>query len=126
MEEYTDAEREYHSDIIQDTIDVVEKRKPTFEFPIEEHVDLLISYDAQVSLMSGMEDLIHTEEYTELYNKSQEIVQYLVQTYQKTSILQIEPYYQYCKIIEQMMLLISTDTAESQDELSKMFDKMTM
>jgi len=126
MEEYTDAEREYHSDIIQDTIDVVEKRKPTFEFPIEEHVDLLISYDAQVSLMSGMEDLIHTEEYTELYNKSQEIVRYLVQTYQKTSILQIEPYYQYCKIIEQMMLLISTDTAESQDELSNMFDKMTM
>ena len=45
MNTYTDEEKEYHTDIITDAIDFIEKRKASFEIPIQDHIDLILSYN---------------------------------------------------------------------------------
>jgi hypothetical protein len=126
MDMYTDEEKDYHTDIIRDAIETVEKRKVGFEFSVEEHIDMLISYDALTTMTNGMEDLVHSKEYTELYNNTQNLARYLIDNYHLTGKLLIQPYYEYCKMIEQMIDMIAFDSAESQDELAEMFQEMTV
>ena len=71
MEIYTEEEREYHSDIIDDAIDFLEKKKPNFEIPIEDHIDMIIGYNAHMDMLKGTEDIYDTEEYVKLFEHSE-------------------------------------------------------
>lgn len=123
MEVYTDEEKEYHTDIITDAIDFIEKRKQSFEIPIEEHIDLLLSYNEYKEMLRGTESIVNKEEYDKLYEQTTNIVTYLISTYRRTSELNLEYYYMFCKTIEKMMKIIAEDTSEEED-ISNMFQMM--
>jgi len=126
MEVYTEEEREYHSDIIQDAIDFLERRKPSFEIPVEEHIDLILSYHAHMDLLSGTEDILNKEEYIKLYEHSEITVRYLAEVYRKTTTLNLDCYYVFCKTISKMMEIIVRDTGSSEEDLADIFKKMKM
>lgn len=125
MEVYTDEEKEYHTDIITDAIDFVEKRKQSFEIPIEEHIDLLLSYNEYKEMLRGTESIVNKEEYDKLYEQTTNIVTYLISTYRRTSELNLEYYYMFCKTIDKMMKIIAEDTSEEED-ISNMFQMLKM
>jgi hypothetical protein len=125
MQTFTDEEKEYHTDIITDAIDFVEKRKQSFEIPIEEHIDLLLSYNETKDMLRGTESIINKEEYDKLYEQSNNIVTYLISTYRRTSELNLEYYYMFCKTIDKMMKIIAEDTSEEED-ISNMFQMLKM
>ena len=125
MELYTDEEKEYHTDIITDAIDFVEKRKQSFEIPIEEHIDLLLSYNEYKEMLRGTESIVNKEEYDKLYEQTTNIVTYLISTYRRTSELNLEYYYMFCKTIDKMMKIIAEDTSEEED-ISNMFQMLKM
>ena len=125
MEVYTDEEKEYHTDIITDAIDFIEKRKQSFEIPIEEHIDLLLSYNEYKEMLRGTESIVNKEEYDKLYEQTTNIVTYLISTYRRTSELNLEYYYMFCKTIDKMMNIIAEDTSEEED-ISNMFQMLKM
>lgn len=125
MEVYTDEEKEYHTDIITDAIDFVEKRKQSFEIPIQEHIDLLLSYNEYKEMLRGTESIVNKEEYDKLYEQTTNIVTYLISTYRRTSELNLEYYYMFCKTIDKMMKIIAEDTSEEED-ISNMFQMLKM
>jgi hypothetical protein len=125
MNTYTDEEKEYHTDIITDAIDFVEKRKQSFEIPIEEHIDLLLSYNEYKEMLRGTESIVNKEEYDKLYEQTTNIVTYLISTYRRTSELNLEYYYMFCKTIDKMMKIIAEDTSEEED-ISNMFQMLKM
>jgi hypothetical protein len=125
MQTFTDEEKEYHTDIITDAIDFVEKRKQSFEIPIEEHIDLLLSYNETKDMLRGTESIINKEEYDKLYEQSNNIVTYLISTYRRTSELNLEYYYMFCKTIDKMMKIIAEDTSEEED-ITNMFQMLKM
>jgi hypothetical protein len=126
METYTDEEREYHTDIINDIIDFVEKRKPSYEIPFEEHVDLILSYSSQVDSLHATDDIVDKEEYITLCQQSEILVRQLANEYTKTSQINMECYYRFCKIVEQMLTIIVRDTDSTENDISDMFTKMKM
>jgi len=126
MEVYTEEEREYHSDIIQDAIDFLERRKPSLEIPIEEHIDLILSYNAHMDLLSGTEGIVNKQEYIKLYEQSEIIVRYLAEVYKKTTNLNLDCYYTFCKTISKMMEIIIADTDSCEEDLADIFKKMRM
>ena len=125
MEVYTDEEKEYHTDIITDAIDFVEKRKQSFEIPIQEHIDLLLSYNEYKEMLRGTESIVNKEEYDKLYEQTINIVTYLISIYRRTSELNLEYYYMFCKTIDKMMKIIAEDTSEEED-ISNMFQMLKM
>jgi hypothetical protein len=126
METYTDEEREYHTDIINDIIDFVEKRKPSYEIPFEEHADLILSYSSQVDSLHATDDIVDKEEYITLCQQSEILVRQLANEYTKTSQINMEYYYRFCKIVEQMLTIIVRDTDSRENDISDMFTKMKM
>jgi len=124
MEIYTEDEREYHSDIIDDAIDFLEKKKANFEIPIEEHIDLIISYNSHMDMLRGTEDIYDTEEYVKLFEHSEILVRYLAEVYHKTGELNLQTYYVFCKTIQKMMQILATDTGESDIGIEQIFQKM--
>jgi hypothetical protein len=125
MQTFTDEEKEYHTDIITDAIDFVENRKQSFEIPIQEHIDLLLSYNETKDMLKGTEIIINKEEYDKLYEQSSNIVNYLISTYRKTSELNLEYYYIFCKTVERMMRITVEDINEEED-ISNMFQMLKM
>jgi hypothetical protein len=125
MQTFTDEEKEYHTDIITDAIDFVEKRKQSFEIPIEEHIDLLLSYNETKDMLKGTEIIINKEEYDKLYEQSSNIVNYLISTYRKTSELNLEYYYIFCKTVERMINITVEETNEDED-ITNMFQTLKM
>lgn len=124
MEIYTDEEREYHMDIIVDAIDALEKKKENFEIPIEDHIDLIISYNAHMDMLKGTEDIYDKEEYVKLYEHSEILVHYLAEVYQKTGELNLQTYYIFCKTVQKMMEIIAADTGATEDNIEEIFQKM--
>lgn len=125
MQTFTEAEKEYHTDIITDAIDFVEKRKQSFEIPIQEHIDLLLSYNETKDMLKGTEIIINKEEYNKLYEQSSNIVSYLISTYRKTSELNLEYYYIFCKTVERMINITVEETNEDED-ITNMFQTLKM
>ena len=125
MQTFTEAEKEYHTDIITDVIDFVEKRKQSFEIPIQEHIDLLLSYNETKDMLKGTEIIINKEEYNKLYEQSSNIVSYLISTYRKTSELNLEYYYIFCKTVERMINITVEETNEDED-ITNMFQTLKM
>lgn len=121
---YSEEEREFHSDIINDAVDFVEKKKVSLEIPIEEHINLLISYNEHVEDLAGTNDIVDTAEYTKLYEQSKILVRYLIEVYEKTTNINMNTYYTFCKVIEKMMDILFR-SVES-DELANMFKGMKM
>jgi hypothetical protein len=124
MEIYTEDEREYHSDIIEDAIDFLEKKKPNFEIPIKDHIDMIIGYNAHMDMLKGTEDIYDTEEYVKLFEHSEILVRYLAEVYHKTGELNLQTYYIFCKTIQKMMEIIATDTGATDIGIEQMFQKM--
>jgi len=124
MEMYTEEELEYHTDIIMDMINFKEGRTEALQLPIEEHIDLIIACDAQMSMLSGTEDIIEVEEYKKLYDQSEILVHYLAEIYQKNGYINIDVYYNFCKIIQRMIEILSNDTGASKDDIELLFQKM--
>lgn len=121
---YTEEELEYHTDIIMDMINFKEGRTEALQLPIEEHIDLIIACDAQMSMLSGTEDIIEVEEYKKLYDQSEILVHYLAEIYQKNGYINIDVYYNFCKIIQRMIEILSNDTGASKDDIELLFQKM--
>jgi len=127
MEIYTEEEREYHMDIIVDAIDTLERRKPEFEIKIEDHIDLIISYNAHMDMLKGTEDIYHTEDYVKLYEHSEILVHYLAEVYQKTGELNLQTYYIFCKTVQKMMEIIANDAGDNiENKLEIMFNNMSI
>lgn len=124
METYTEEELEYHTDIIMDMIHFKEGKTEALQLPIEEHIDLIIACDAQMSMLSGTEDIIEVEEYKKLYDQSEILVHYLAEIYQKNGYINIDVYYNFCKIIQRMIEILSNDTGASKDDIELLFQKM--
>ena len=122
--DYSAEEREFHSDIINDAVEFVEKKKLSLEIPIEEHINLLISYNEHVENLAGTNDIVNTVEYTKLYEHSKILVRYLIEVYEKTTNINMNTYYTFCKVIEKMMDILFR-SVES-DELENMFKGMKM
>jgi hypothetical protein len=125
MQTFTDEEKEYHTDIITDAIDFMEKRKESFEIPIEEHIDLLLSYNETKDMLKGTEIVLNKEEYDKLYEQSGNVVSYLISTYRKTSELNLEYYYIFCKTVERMINITVEETNEDED-ITNMFQTLKM
>jgi hypothetical protein len=123
MDICTEEEKEYHTDIITDYIDVVEKRKPHLEIPIEEHIDLIISYNAHMDMLKGTEGIYDTDEYVKLFEQSEILVRYLAEIYQKNGELNMHTYYIFCKTIQRMMEILA-DEAETDIGIEQIFQKM--
>jgi len=124
MEMYTEEELEYHTDLIMDMIRFKEGETEALQLPIEEHIDLIIACDAQMSMLSGTEDIIEVEEYKKLYDQSEILVHYLAEIYQKNGYINIDVYYNFCKIIQRMIEILSNDTGASKDDIELLFQKM--
>ena len=125
MQTFSDEEKEYHTDIITDAIDFMEKRKESFEIPIEEHIDLLLSYNETKDMLKGTEIVLNKEEYDKLYEQSGNVVSYLISTYRKTSELNLEYYYIFCKTVERMINITVEETNEDED-ITNMFQTLKM
>lgn len=125
MQMYTEAEKEYHTDIITDAIDFMEKRKESFEIPIQEHIDLLLSYNESKDMLKGTEIVLNKEEYDKLYEQSGNVVNYLISTYRKTSELNLEYYYIFCKTVERM-INITVEDINQEEDITNMFQMLKM
>jgi hypothetical protein len=124
MDIYTEDEREYHMDIVNDAINFLEKKKANFEIPIVEHINMIISYNAHMDMLKGMEDIYDKEEYVKLFEQSEILVRYLAEVYQKTGELNLQSYYVFCKTIQKMMEIIAADTGATKDDIEELFQKM--
>jgi hypothetical protein len=124
MENYTEEELEYHTDLIMDMIRFKEGETEALQLPIEEHIDLIIACDAQMSMLSGTEDIVEVEEYKKLYDQSEILVHYLAEIYQKNGYINVDVYYNFCKIIQRMIEILSNDTGASKDDIELLFQKM--
>jgi len=124
MENYTEAEKEYHTDIINDALSVLEKKKPNFEIPIEEHIDLIISYNGHIDMLKGTEDVYGNDDYVKLFEQSEILVRYLAEVYHKTGELNMQTYYTFCKTIEKMTEMMSDKKDNDLINIEKIFQKL--
>jgi hypothetical protein len=124
MEIYTEEEREYHTDIINDAINTLEKKKESFEIPVQDHIDMVIGYNCHMDMIRGTEDVYDTEEYVKLFEHSEILVRYLSEVYQKTGELNLQTYYIFCKTVQKMMEILANDTGETDIGIEQIFQKM--
>jgi len=126
MDICTEEEREYHTDLINDYIDVVEKKKAHLEIAIEEHIDMVLRYNAHMDMLKGTEGVYDTEEYVKLFEQSEILVRYLAEVYRKNGELNMHTYYIFCKTIQRMMEILSNDTDETDIGIEQIFQKMNV
>ena len=126
MDNYTEDEKEYHMDIINDAIEVLEMKKPNFEIRIEEHIDLIISYNAHMDMLKGTEDVYGDENYVKLFEQSEILVRYLAEVYDKTGDLNMQSYYIFCKTVQRMMEMLAVEKDNDTINIEKIFQKLKM
>ncbi len=115
---FTEDEKEYHMDLIRDTIDYCEQRKPATDFPLEEHIDLIISYNEHFEFGETTLSAANSENYQALVDKSYKDMVYLIEVYREHGQLDITRYYPFCKTIHQMMTILNDEINEINCELA--------
>lgn len=111
-------------DLINDHIDVVEKRKLHLEIPIEEHIDMILSYNDHMDMLKGTEDVYDTDEYVKLFEQSEILVRYLTEIYRKKGDINMHTYYIFCKTIQKMMEILARDTCQTDIGIEQIFQRM--
>jgi len=119
--EISDAEKSYNMDLVEDAICVYEKRKESLDVPIEEHIKLVMKFSNYVDMMNDTTGIVNVNKYKLLFIETVKITKQLSTTYNKYGEFNFTDYYVFCKIVQQMMEIISSD---EDDDLSEMFSKM--
>jgi hypothetical protein len=108
-------------DLVEDAICVYEKRKESLDVPIEEHIKLVMKFSNYVDMMNDTTGIVNVNKYKLLFIETVKITKQLSTTYSKYGEFNFTDYYVFCKIVQQMMEIISSD---EDDDLSEMFSKM--
>ena len=120
---FTNYEKEYHMDLIEETIEIYEHRKERMRYSIEDHIDLVIKYNEHADTLNGTTDIISLSEYKTLYLESVKLARRMTSIYQKQREFNFTDYYNFCKIISRMMEIIAKETG---DEIVNLLQRMSM
>ena len=120
---FTEHEKSYHMDLIEETIEIYEHRKERMKYSIQDHIDLVIKYNDHADMLSGTDNIVSVGEYTKLYFDSIKLAKRMSTIYQKQREFSFTDYYNFCKTVSQMMAIISNETG---DDVSDLFAKMKM
>lgn len=120
---FTNYEKEYHMDLIEETIEIYEHRKERMRYSIEDHIELVIKYNEHADTLNGTTDIISLSEYKTLYLESVKLARRMTSIYQKQREFNFTDYYNFCKIISRMMEIIAKETG---DEIVNLLQRMSM
>jgi hypothetical protein len=126
METYTDTEKEYHTNIITDAIELYERRSEQLKFPIEDHINLVLEFDRYSHLLHNVTDIVSVERYEMLFDKAERLARQLAITYETQRQFNFNEYYNFCKAVDEILDLILNESSENEEDLEQLFSKMRM
>jgi hypothetical protein len=126
METYTDTEKEYHTNIITDAIELYERRSEQLKFPIEDHINLVLEFDRYSHLLHNVTDIVSVERYEMLFDKAERLARQLAINYENQRQFNFNEYYNFCKAVDEILNLILNESSENEEDLEQLFSKMRM
>jgi hypothetical protein len=126
METYTDTEKEYHTNIITDAIELYERRSEELKFPIEDHINLVLEFDRYSHLLHNVTDIVSVERYEMLFDKAERLARQLAITYETQRQFNFNEYYNFCKAVDEILDLILNESSQNEEDLEQLFSKMRM
>lgn len=121
--EISETEKSYNMSLIEDAICVYEKTKEALDVPIEEHIKLVMKFANYVDMLNDTTGIVNVNKYKLLFIETVKITKQLSNTYNKYGEFNFTDYYVFCKIVQQMMDII---TSNEEDDLSNMFSNMNL
>lgn len=121
--EISETEKSYNMSLIEDAICVYEKTKEALDVPIEEHIKLVMKFANYVDMLNDTTGIVNVNKYKLLFIETVKITKQLSTTYNKYGEFNFTDYYVFCKIVQQMMDII---TSNEEDDLSNMFSNMNL